>query len=191
MWTTLQIVLIALGLLLAYLGNQFSMPILFSAGVGCLGLAMMVSGWEAILTRHMVLRRRRGARRTYTGIAAIFQGIQFNFIGLFLIALAFIMYFDNGQGISQQMARRPGLLLVLLGGLCLLQAGITLSGSREMSQGSQGLVMINLVVARLLPGLILVVIGLGLGASGLFETLAPARFDEMGGALLEQLYSAR
>lgn len=192
MWSTIQIVFIALGLLLVFGGNELSIPILIYAGIGCLGLAMMVIGWEGIVTRRMVLRRRRGSyRATYTGVPAIFQGVQFNFIGLFLLAVALMMYFNNGREIFLQMVRRPGLMLVLLGGLCLLQAAINFAGAWQMRQGSQGVFTSALIAVSMLPVLILVMIGLALGTLGLFETVAPVRFDEMGGALLEQLYSVR
>ena len=192
MLKTIELILIILGLLVAFIGYQFSIPVLLHAGIGCFGLAMIVIGWQAILTRHMILRgRRRGPRQTYTGVAAIFQGIQFNFIGLFLIGLAFMMYFNNSQEIALQIARRPGLPLVVLGGICLMQAMITFSGPEEYKQGSQGFVVMNLLVARLLPGLILVVLGVGFSLLGLFEAVAPARFDELGGQLLEEVYGVR
>ncbi len=189
---TIEIILIALALLFAFIGYQFSIPILLRAGVGCFGLAMIVIGWQAIFTRHMVLRgRRRGPRQTYTGVPAIFQGIQFNFIGLFLIGMAFMMYFNNSQEIALQIARRPGLPLVVLGGICLMQAMITFSGPEEYKQGSQGLVVVNLLIARLLPGLILVIVGVGLSLVGLFEIVSPERFDELGGQFLEEVYGMR
>ena len=192
MLKTIELILIILGLLVAFIGYQFSIPVLLHAGIGCFGLAMIVIGWQAILTRHMILRgRRRGPRQTYTGVAAIFQGIQFNFIGLFLIGMAFMMYFNNSQEIALQIARRPGLPLVVLGGICLMQAMITFSVPEEYKQGSQGFVVMNLLVARLLPGLILVVLGVGFSLLGLFEAVAPARFDELGGQLLEEVYGVR
>lgn len=192
MLKTIELILIILGLLVAFIGYQFSIPVLLHAGIGCFGLAMIVIGWQAILTRHMILRgRRRGPRQTYTGVAAIFQGIQFNFIGLFLIGMAFMMYFNNSQEIALQIARRPGLPLVVLGGICLMQAMITFSGPEEYKRGSQGLVVMNLLIARLLPGLILVILGVGFSLLGLFEAVAPERFDEMGGRLLEEVYGVR
>ena len=192
MLKTIEIILIVLGLLLAFIGYQFSIPVLLHAGIGCFGLAMMVIGWQAILTRHMIRRgRRRGPRQTYTGVAAIFQGIQFNFVGLFLIGMAFMMYFNNSQEIGLQIARRPGLPLVVLGGICLMQAMITFSGPEEYKRGSEGLVVMNLLIARLLPGLILVILGVGFSLLGLFEAVAPERFDELGGRLLESVYGVR
>ena len=44
MWATVQIILIALGLLLAYTGNEISIPVRFYAGIGCLGLALGALG---------------------------------------------------------------------------------------------------------------------------------------------------
>lgn len=191
MWTTLQIVFVALGLLLVYGGDRLAWPILMQAGIACLGLAMIVIGAEAIITRRLLRFRHGRYREAYTGIPAIFQGIQFNFIGLFLMGIAMMMYFNNGKQIFQQMIRRPGLLLVLLGGLCLLQMLIILWGSGKTRQGSRGLTIPGLVIGRLFPGLIWLVFGLVLLALGVFDILAPTRFDEMGGRLLEEMYSAR
>lgn len=189
MWATVEIVFIVLGLLLAFLGNQFSLPLLLDAGIVCFGLAMIAAGWQAILTQNMVLRSRRGGYRgTYTGIPAIFQGMQLNFAGLFLIGIALMTHISNGREIFLQTVRRPGLLLVLLGGLCLLQAAIRLWGVWEPRQSSGAMELVELFAARLLPGLILAAIGLILSLLGVFEAVAPARFDELGGGWLEQLY---
>jgi hypothetical protein len=188
----LQTVFLGLGLLLAFVSYQFSIPVLLYTGIGSFGLAMIVMGWQAILTQHMVLHGRRGSyRETYVGIPAIFQGVQFNFIGLFLIGLAFMMYFNNGREIFLQIVRRPGLVLVLLGGLSILQAIVMFWGSQEPEESSRGVKVLTFVFARLYPGLIWLVIGLVLSALGLIDALAPTRFDEMGGGFLEELYGVR
>jgi len=191
MWTVLEIVFVVLGLLLVFGGNPFALPFLVPAGIACLGLAMIVTGWQAILTRRLIRYRRGRPREAYQGIPAIFQGIQFNFIGLFLIGVAIMMYFNNGREIFLQTIRRPGLFLVLLGGLCLLQMLIMLWGSGKVREGSQGLRTFELVVGRLFPGLVWLVFGLVLLFLGVFDVLAPSRFDEMGGRVLEELYGAR
>lgn len=192
MWFAVQFVLLVLGLLLAFVGDRFSIPLLFPAGVGFLGLAMMAFGWEGIITRRITVgSRRHGSRRTYAGISAIFHGIQFNFLGLFIIAAAILIYFNTGRDIFLHLVRRPGLPLVLFGGLCLLQAMIAFLRSRQERQSSGCLGILHLLASGWLPGLILTAIGLVLSALGVFETLAPARFDELGGGLLEELYGAR
>lgn len=191
MWFALQIVFIALGLLLVFGSNQLGRPILMQAGIVCLGLAMIVMGWEAIITRKLIRRKRRGYRVSYNGIPAILQGIQYNFTGLFMIGIAFMMYFNNGREIFLQAIGRPGLLLVLLGGLALLQAMIMFWGTWQTRENSPGRLAVGWPVVNLLPGLIWLALGLGLMFLGLFEAVAPARFDEMGGRLLEELYGAR
>ena len=189
MWTTLQIVFVALTVLLVLGGKQLDSPILFDAGVACLGLAAITIGWQAIITRRLVIRRRRKwPRESYAGTPAIFQGIQFNFIGLFLIGIAFLMYFDNDQGIFLQMVRRPGVPLIFFGGLCVSQAMIFLWGSQEAKQDSGEFTILVSLIARLFPGLIWLALGVGLIVLGLFDILVPVRFDEMGGRLLEALY---
>lgn len=193
MWTTIQIVLGLLGVLLIFGGEKLSMPMLGYAGIVCLGLASMAIGWEAIITRHMVLgRRRSGNRETYTGLPAILQGVQFNLLGLFLIGITIMIFIKaDGREVFLQMVRRPGLPLVVFGMLCLMQAVITLTGSHELRQGPRWIVIMNLLVSRMLPGLILVIIGLGATGLGLLESVAPDWFDEMGGGFLEVLYGLR
>ena len=189
----LQIGLTVLGLLLGYIGNRYSIPILFSAGIICLGLMVMVLGWEAMITRQVFLGRRRGGRRrTYSGLAAFLKGIQFNMLGLFFVVLAIMMYANiDGRGLFLQMVRRPGLPMVFLGGLVLMEAVVNIAGTREMRQGSQGTVTVNLIVSRLIPGIILLAVAAVAVVLGLFEIAAPSVFDERGGELLETLYGLR
>ena len=193
MWTTIQIVLGLLGILLVFGGDRLSIPFLGYAGIACLGLTSWAIGWEAIITRQIVIgRRRHGNRQTYTGLPAILQGIQFNLLGLFLIAISIMLYTNmNGRELALQMARHPGLPLILFGALCLMQAVITLIGSHELQDGPRWIVIMNLLISRLLPGIILVVIGFGMTGLGLFEILAPETFDQMGGGFLEVLYGLK
>jgi hypothetical protein len=145
---------------------------------------VMVLGWEAMITRQVFLRRRRGGpRRPYSGLAAFIKGIQFNLLGLLFVVLAVMMNTNiDGRGLFLQMVRRPGLPLVFIGGLVLVEAVVHLAGTSEMRQCSSGTVTANLMVSRLVPGLILL---------GLFEIAAPDVFDERGGGLLETLYGLR
>lgn len=192
MWTTLQIIFGVLGILLALGGDRLAMPVLLYAGAACFGLASIAIGWEAIVTRQIRLgSRRRGTRETYTGLAAVLHGVQFNLIGLFLIGVGLSTYLNNGREIVLQFVRRPGVPLLIFGALCLMQAVISLTGSHEQRQGPRWTVAMNLFAARLLPGIILIVIGVGAAWLGVFEILAPEAFDEMGGGFLEVLYGVR
>ena len=195
MFRTIQIVLIVLGILLALGGDRLSMPMLTYAGIACFGLLAMAIGWEAIVTRQIQLgRRRSGNLETYTGFPAILQGIQFNLIGLFLIGLSAFIYLNDGNSgreIFLQFVRRPGIPLVLIGLLILLQALVMFLGYREISEGPGWMVKINLLFSRMMPGVILLVLGLGVIGLGLLEIIAPVVFDAMGGGFLETLYSVR
>lgn len=193
MWTRIQIALGLLALLLVFLGDRFTSPLLLYTGIACFGVTSMVMGWEAILTQHIIVgRHRSGSRGTYTGVPAIFQGVQFNLLGLFLVIVAVMIYMNaDGRGVFLHMVRRPGLPLIFLGGLLLMQAVITLVGSHELRHGSQATLILNLLFSRLLPGVILIVLGAGAMGLGVFEILAPEPFDEIGGGFLEILYGVR
>lgn len=193
MWRPLQIILFLLGLLLAYGGDKLSIPFLFYSGIACLGLGSIAVGGEAIVSRHIVIGiRRHGNRQTYTGIPAMLQGVQFILIGMFLIVIAMMMYLRaNGREFFLQMVRHPGLPLIVFGALLLVQAVIVLIGYQEQRSGPRWNVILELVIVRLLPGGILVFLGLGAIGLGLFEILAPNAFDAMGGGFLETLYELR
>ena len=85
----------------------------------------------------------------------------------------------------------PGLPLIVFGVLLLMQAVITLVGAHELREGPNWVLILNLLISRLLPGIILVVLGVGALMLGLFEIIAPDAFDAMGGGFLEVLYGLR
>ncbi len=189
MWKVIQISPGILGALLALASSQFSIPLLSYAGLICFGWLAMAIGWEAILTRHIVFgQKMRGTTETYSGVAAILQGIQFNIIGLFLIGITVMTYLGSGERIFQSIIRRPGLTLIIFGVLCLLQAMISFIGAQEYRQGERWVVMLNLLTSRLLPGMVLTGLGLGALGLGVFELIAPEVFDQMGGGFLETLF---
>lgn len=99
------------------------MSILFNGGIVCFGFFAMAVGWEGIITQQIVVgNRRHGSRQTYTGLPAILQGVQFNFLGIFLIGLAVISYLSYeyiGREVFLQFVRRPGIPLIFIGVLFL------------------------------------------------------------------------
>lgn len=192
MWTTIQVVFGVLSLVLVFVGERLSIPLFTDIGIAWLGLTSIVIGWEAIVKRRIVIgRRRHGIRETYTGLAAMLQGIEFNLIGLFLIAMAVMLYGNvNAHELGLKIARHPGFLLVMVGMVFLIHSGIVLIGPLDSQQGSR-LTLIVAGLARLLPGILLVLIGLALTGAGLFEIVAPDAFDKLGGGLLETLYGIK
>jgi len=189
-WTIAQVAVFLLGIALAFAGDKFSIPILLYGGISLFGVAAILIGMEAALTRRIVLGRRRYSE-TYVGIAAFAQGVQFMFMGAFLISVSFWAYLDAGRDIFLQFVRRPWPVLLVIGVYCLMQSIIAFSGYEEEKQGTRWVVMLNLLTSRLLPGVILVVIGLGFTGLGLLDLTLPAVFDNLGGGFLEVLYGLK
>ena len=188
LWSTIQIGLAVIAFLLAFLGDKLSIPIMLYAGIAMFGVAAIVVGMEAMITRRIVLSRYRNYSETYLGLAAYAQGVQFSIIGLFFIGTSMAAYLDNGRDLFQHLVRRPWSVLVVFGVYCLMQAVIAIGGSAEQKQGTRFVVLLDLFVGRLLPGIVLIVIGLGALGLGLFEFVAPAQFDALGGGFLEVLF---
>ena len=193
MWSTIQIIFAILGILLVLGGDKFSIPLLGNAGMACFGFVSILIGWQAIVTQRIVLgRRRHGLRQTYTGVTAILQGVEFNLFGLFLIVVAILIQMNaNVHAVGEQMARHPGIPLIVFGMICLVQSVITLIGSKDTGQNSRWVEIFSLLLARLLPGIVLVVLGLGAVGLGVFEIVAPNAFDQIGGRFLEVLYGLK
>jgi len=189
-WTIAQVTVFLLGIALAFAGDKLSIPILLYGGISLFGVTAILIGMEAALTRRIVLGRRRYSE-TYVGIAAFAQGIQFMFMGAFLISVSFWAYLNEGRDIFLQLVRRPWPVLLIVGFYCLMQSVVAFSGYEEEKQGTRWVVTLNLLTSRLLPGVILVVIGLGLTGLSLLDLTMPSVFDNLGGGFLEVLYGVK
>lgn len=188
LWSIVQIGLAVIGFVLAFAGDKLSIPILLYAGISMFGVTAIVVGLEAMITRRIVFSRHRRYTETYLGLAAYAQGVQFSLIGIFLIGTSLAAYLDNGRDIFLHLIQRPWSVLVVFGVYCLMQAVIALIGSVEQKQGTRWVVMLDFIVGRLLPGTILIIIGLAALGLGLFEFAMPAQFDALGGGFLEVLF---
>jgi len=186
-WTIAQFVFFMLGMLGAYLGDKYSISILLYGGISLFGMTAILIGMEAAITRRIVLGRRR-YNETYVGFAAYAQGMQFMMIGAFFIGVSFLAYFDAGRDVVLQLVRRPWPVLMVFGLYCLMQSVIAFSSYEEAKQGERWVVILNLLTSRILPGVILVVIGLGFMGLGLLDLTAPVLFDKLGGGFVEVLY---
>jgi hypothetical protein len=186
-WTIAEIATFALGFVLAFAGDKLSIPFLMYGGISLFGVAAFLIGMEAAIMRRIVLGSRR-YDETYVGFAAYAQGVQFMIVGAFLIGVSFLAYFDTGGDLFLQLVRRPWPVLLTFGIYCLMQAAIAIGGYEEEKQGPRWIVIMNLFASRLLPGVILVVIGFGAVALGMIDLTAPAVFDKLGGGFLEMLY---
>jgi len=186
-WTIAQVSVFVIAFLSAFAGDKLSNSLLMYGGISLFGCVAFLIGMEAAITRRIVLGRRR-YNETYVGFAAYAQGVQFMMIGAFLIGVSFLAYFDAGRDLFLQFVRRPWPVLLTIGIYCLTQSVIAFSGFEEEKQGTRWVIVLNLLTSRLLPGVILVVIGLAFTALGLLDLTLPAVFDKMGGGFLEVLY---
>jgi len=186
-WTIAQVSVFVIAFLSAFAGDKLSIPILLYGGISLFGCVAFLIGMEAAITRRIVLGRRR-YNETYVGFAAYAQGVQFMMIGAFLVGVSFLAYFNAGRDLFLHFVQRPWPVLLVMGVYCLMQAVIAFSGSEEEKQGTRWVVILNLFTSRLLPGVILIVIGLGFTALGLLDLTLPAIFDKLGGGFLEVLY---
>lgn len=186
-WTIAQVAVFVLGFALAYAGDKLSTPLLFYGGISFFGIAAFLIGAEAMITRRIVLGRRRYSE-TYLGLPAIAQGVQFMFLGGFFVGVSFLAYFDTGRDMFLQLIRRPWPVLLTFGVYCLMQAVIAIGGYEEAKQGTRWIVVLNLLTSRFLPGIILTVIGLGAVTLSLLDLTVPSVFDNLGGGFLEMLY---
>ncbi|HKI54540.1 MAG TPA: hypothetical protein VJ987_10485 [Anaerolineales bacterium] len=189
-WTIAQVSVFAIAFLSAFVGDKFSIPILLYGGISLFGVVAFLIGMEAAITQRIVLGRRRYSE-TYVGIAAYAQGMQFMFIGAFFVGVSFLAYFDTGRDIFLQLIRRPWPVLLTFGVYCLMQAVIAIGSYEESKQGTRWIVMLNLFTSRLLPGIILIVIGVGAMFFGLLDLIVPTVFDNLGGEFLEVLYGLK
>jgi hypothetical protein len=187
LWTIAEVAMFALGFILAFAGDKLSSPLLTYGGISLFGVAAFLIGMEAALTRRIVLGRRR-YNETYVGFPAYAQGMQFMMIGAFFIIVSFLAYFDTGRAMFLQLVRRPWPVLLVFGFYCLMQAVIAIDSFEEAKQGTRWIVILNLLTSRLLPGVILIVIGLSAVALGFLDLTLPAVFDKLGGGFLEVLY---
>jgi len=186
-WTAAQVSIFVIGCLLAFAGDKLSSPLLIYGGISLFGVAAFLIGTEAAITRRIVIGRRR-YNETYVGFPAYAQGVQFMMVGTFFILVSFLAYFDTGRDIFLHLVRRPWPVLLIFGIYCLMQAVIAIGSFEEAKQGTRWIVILNLLTSRLLPGVILIVIGLGAVALGMLDLAVPAVFDKMGGGFLEMLY---
>jgi hypothetical protein len=170
-------------------GHQLDNPTVQFMGFMLFGAGFLVGGLEAILTRNIGFARGMGRRdASYGGFGAIAWGIVFVLVGGWMIALGWGMASGTEQALFDHLVRRPGALLLSVSIGLLSFAVAAIVGPLELQEGSRWEVLANLVVNRLLPGLILLVLGLAVLGAGLLEVAAPSTFDDLGGGFLEMLF---
>jgi hypothetical protein len=187
------LVLAAVGLVSAILGEKLDISLLTTAGLCCLGSASVWIGIDVMITRRIVLPSRyyRRANETFIGVAAIAQGIQLVLIGVFLAGASVLAQLDLGAPFFRLLIRRPGALLLAFGVFALTAAVIASVGYVEQKDTTRFVYILDLLASRLLPGVILFAIGAAAIGLGLLEMFAPDLVDAWGGGYLEVLFGVK
>jgi len=190
--TSAALILFGTGALVAVVGAHWDSDTFTFGGITVIGLAGVLLGLDAVVTRRLITvsRYSRRASETWLGAAAVGQGVTIVFTGLFLAGTAILALLDSGRAAVVLLARHPGPALLAFAALCLAAATTAITGSVEEKLGERWLVLLNLAVSRLLPGAILILLGLASALLGLLEIVAPATFDRLGGGFLEVLFGA-
>jgi hypothetical protein len=188
--TNLILATAILGLGSILIGHIFSISILNLIGIILLSDSGILIGIEAIRNQIYLQRSRydRRATETYIDVAAVLQGILIILLGLFISIIAILVYFQIGQSIFLYFVRHPGIVLIIIGLYSLLTALSTIIGYVEQQHGPKWNVFLELIISRMMPGIILIVIALLSISLGVIEIAAPEYFDKMGGGLLEILF---
>jgi len=163
---------------------------LINVGLFLFALISFLIGLETIVKRKIILQSRYSRRlnETYTGVAAIAQGITLIILGFFLGFIDYLDLTNTGQSAFESIIKRPGIILIIIGIYVLSYALIAFLGYKEQSETSRFVYYLDLFVSRVLPGIILLAWGLGFTILGFIEVFNPTYFDSIGGGFLEVLF---
>lgn len=188
-WMRAQLAAGAAGVLCVLAGQVLSMPSLSHIGIGGIGLTLGLMGLEGIVERRMRMSSRYHRYRveTFVGAAAVCQGLLFVLMGTFLAGGSYLAWAGGGHGAFRYFARRPGLALLFFAAVLGAATVVTGTGSVEDQEGARAQVLLTAFASRWLPAIVLAVLAAGAAFLGVYEIVAPDRFDAMGGGVLEML----
>ncbi len=174
--------------IIAYIlkSNSFSDIAIFSFSI-----TSLLIGLDAILSKKIIMPSRysRKLSETYIGIAAIAQGITFLILAVFLFYLNYLILTNTGQNFFNLIIKRPGAVLIIIGIYISSYSIIAFVGYKEQKQTTKFVYYLDLIASRLLPGIILLLWGLGFTVLGIIEISNPTYFDSIGGGFIELLFS--
>lgn len=180
-FTFLQIGLGAAGLLAVWAGQEFSRPPLVALGMVLLAGWLITIGIAAIRRREYQTARMNvnppyGGPVTFRGTAAVLKGAVFIVLGVGGFAATSLWALGMGEAALGYLVRRPGVALLGAGALLAGWGSARILGAVEWRTSSAEFL-------RTLPerysGLLMVLLGLGAAAVGLWEILDPTAFDRL------------
>jgi hypothetical protein len=172
----------ALGFLMIYGGAELAVPILIHAGLVPIGVTTMLWGADAIITRRSsyTIGEDEQRQETYNGFAAMADGLVLLIVGFIIISTGIVLLVGFEQAVLDYLKARPGVALLLGGGLAAVYGLTLMLGSQQENQG--GLRTLASIPARIF-GFILFILGAGGLVLGLLEMLQPNAFHNALGIL--------
>lgn len=188
MLARLELTFLGLGVLGFALGVWTSRPVMLQAGLFFVAVSLLLSGLDALVMRRLGFWH--GAKTDsvpYAGQIARFWGVVYILVAVWLFAAVISTFLGRQTAVVTLLLRRPGILLISLGLVFLSMAGANLFEMAEPPESEQSAVsrVLQLVFSSALPGVILLILGIGMLGLGLLELVLPATFDSLGGSLLE------
>ncbi len=164
-----------------YIARHVSMPRTvwyILTGIG--GIVILFLGIDQIRKRlvYETYGEESQTHRTYSGLAAVMNGIGVVVIGLVMISLALILLAGYGEFALKYLKEHPGVAL-LSGGIFLFSWSVSgIIGPEEEKLKRSFWLFITSIPKRILS-IILVLVGLILIAGGIIEITSPALFDSI------------
>lgn len=183
-WDKFEIGLLVSGALIAVAGAALGIPTLSSVGVGLFALDIAALGLEGILTRKMKWGITYYVSETYQGLAAVGLGLIMLVVGLGFGALVVAQAFNQQESLFEAIWSRPGLILLILGGLAFFRGVAGVIGAAEWDK--PGLARVGAALERLASAFLVILGALVLALGGL-ELIAPGAFRSILGLVWQML----
>ena len=180
-----SIILILLGFAAIYLENQFNFKYGILIGVGLFGITAIIWGLEDIINKETdssLSAQENSAAATLRGIAAAMSGLVLLLIGTAMFISSVLGLIGWGNFALEYIKTRPGILLIFLGAL---GSAYSIQLILLDPQNNHGFWKILASIPVRLFGVLVLLIGLGLIFSGIFEVFQPDRFQQIFQGILQ------
>lgn len=180
----LELSLILGGIVLAGLGNQLSNSFLIGLGVFLFGVGLLIGGINVLFRRGFGFWHHNEIRVWLRGITLWMWGFIWFLGGVWALIIALVVLFGRGELAQAYIFRRPGILILSIG-IAILGKGI--SNMFELSRAGNSTGDILRGLPRRVGGFLLFLLSISLVGLGLFEIIAPIKFDAFFSSVLSTI----
>ncbi len=171
-WKWIMIALLIGAAVLFAVGEQYPESPVLTIGLGLLGLGVIISGVDSILTREAIFQYEETTTTdTYTGFSAVVWGICFVLIGLAILGASVTHGLGVDKLVLASITQHPGLALVYGSGVAFTFAIPGIIGSHEQRRS-------KLALFVSLPGrffwLLILMAAIAMLLLGVLDLIAPS-----------------